>query len=473
MDAVVVEGRSDIDCSLATGESAPEAVGPGSALRAGTLNLAGPLKIAATAAAQDSFLAEMVRLMEAAESGRSGYRRLADRAASLYAPVVHTLALLSFAGWLLATGDVHRAITIAVAVLIITCPCALGLAVPMVQVVAAKLLYEHGIMARDGSAMERLAETDVALFDKTGTLTSGRPALRDAGSIDPATLTVAAALAAHSRHPYSQALAAASPRADMAFDEIAEHPGLGIEARAGGDVWRLGRAEWIADAPDGRASAGTVLARNAEVAARFSFDDDLRPGARESIALLREQGFAVAVISGDTAEAVRQTAASLGIGEAQAAMLPGGKADHVAALGRAGRKVLMVGDGLNDSAALIAAHVSMAPANAADIGRQAADFVFLRDSLEAVPFAIGVSQAARRLIRQNFGLSALYNVIALPIAVAGLVTPLIAALAMSLSSVVVVANALRLKPALPEAPANRRVQSLRTKNMPLTAEAAE
>lgn len=472
-DAVVIEGRSDMDCSLATGESAPETVQPGSQLRAGTLNLSGPLKIAVTAAAKDSFLAEMVRLMEAAESGRSGYRRLADRAASLYAPVVHLAAFLSFAGWMLATGDMHRSITIAVAVLIITCPCALGLAVPMVQVVAARLLYENGIMAKDGSAMERLAEVDTVLFDKTGTLTSGKPVLRDAGSIDPASLAMAAALAVHSRHPYSQALAAASAPADTALQDMAEHPGLGLEGRAGDDLWQLGRGEWIGPAADAADAGGTVLARNGEIVARFQFDDMLRPGAPEGVARLRERGYAIELISGDTPRAVAQTAAMLGIERFEARMLPAEKAGHVAALGKAGRKVLMVGDGLNDSAALIAAHVSIAPANAADIGRQAADFVFLRENLEAVPFAIRVSQAARGLIRQNFALSALYNAIALPVAVAGLVTPLIAALAMSLSSIVVVANALRLRPqGATRRAAHRRMTGGSARLRPLAARAA-
>jgi Cu2+-exporting ATPase len=194
VDAVVRDGRSDVDCSLATGESAPESVTAGSPLRAGTLNLTGPLTITATAAEKDSFLAEMVRLMEAAEGGRSGYRRLADQASRYYAPFVHGAALLSFVGWMLATGDVHRATTIAVAVLIITCPCAMGLAVPMVQVVAARLLYERGIMVRDGSAMERLAEVDTILFDKTGTLTLGRCVLRSAASAHAGVTVFAAEL---------------------------------------------------------------------------------------------------------------------------------------------------------------------------------------------------------------------------------------------------------------------------------------
>ncbi|HWL48134.1 MAG TPA: heavy metal translocating P-type ATPase [Sphingomonadaceae bacterium] len=448
VDATVLAGRSDLDAALVTGESAPEAVAPGSTLRAGTLNLTGPLTIRADAAASDSFLAEMVRLMEAAESGRSGYRRLADRAARLYAPVVHSAALLSFLGWMLATGDAHRAITIAVAVLIITCPCALGLAVPMVQVVAARRLFEQGILARDGSALERLSEVDTILFDKTGTLTLGKPVLVPTAA-DPAALAAAAALGAHSRHPYARALAALRPGASApAFAAITEQAGLGLEATADGAVWRLGRAGWAlaGGGPRPDPEAGTVLTRDGRFVAAFRFEDDARPGARDAAAALRAAGFTLEILSGDRAGPVARLAETLAIPAFRSDMLPGEKTAHVAALAAAGRRVLMVGDGLNDAPALAAAHVSMTPANAADIGRQAADFVFLRPGLDAVPFTIAVARAARRLIRQNFALAVLYNLIALPIAIAGLVTPLVAALAMSGSSILVVANALRLQP---------------------------
>jgi Cu2+-exporting ATPase len=385
----------------------------------------------------------MVRLMEAAEGGRSTYRRLADRAASLYAPVVHSAAFLSFVGWMIAGGDVHQAVTVAVAVLIITCPCALGLAVPMVQVVAARRLFERGIMVKDGSAMERLTEIDTILFDKTGTLTTGRPILQNPVAHDSEHLSLAAAIAAHSNHPYSRALAAAVPHAAIAFESVTEQAGLGLEAKTSEAVWRIGRGEWALSDGAKAGDAGTVLSHDGRLVAAFSFDDAPRADAQAAMTALRGQGFALEVISGDRPAPVRRLAQTLGIAQAHAAMLPAEKTAHIAALGKVGHKVLMVGDGLNDAPALVAAHVSMAPANAADIGRQAADFVFLHQSLQAVPFAIAVARTARIRIRQNFALAVLYNLIALPLAIAGLVTPLIAALAMSGSSILVVANALR------------------------------
>ncbi|MGH6760292.1 MAG: cation-translocating P-type ATPase [Phyllobacterium sp.] len=449
VDARVEEGRSELDCSIASGESMPLPVGPGSDIRAGTLNLSGALVIRATAASNDSFLAEMVRLMEVAEGGRARYRRLADRAAELYSPAVHLTAFLAFLGWMIATGDWYRSIYIAIATLIITCPCALGLAVPIVQVVAARRLFENGIMIKDGSAMERLAEIDTVVFDKTGTLTLGQPWLIDTQSIPPRYLELAAELSLYSRHPLSRALALFSGQSALAaFDRIEEHPGSGIEAAIGADTYRLGRREWITgQAFDGSAQDGpqTCLAINGKIVQVFSFEDRPRADAAIAIAELKRRGLQLAIISGDRIPAVQKLASALGIDTYCGEVLPADKAALVRELSDKGSKVLMVGDGLNDAPALVAAYVSMAPATAADIGRNAADFVFLRESLSAAPLAIAVSREAGKLIRQNFALSIGYNFLAVPIAVMGYVTPLVAALAMSLSSIIVVSNALRLK----------------------------
>jgi P-type Cu2+ transporter len=467
VDCRVLKGQSDIDCSLVSGESIPQTARAGSLLQAGTLNLTGPLTIVATAAAKDSFLAEMIQMMEAAESGRSTYRRIADRAARLYAPVVHAAAVVTFIGWVAATGDVHRAITIAIAVLIITCPCALGLAVPMVQVVAARRLFEQGIMLKDGGALERLAEVETVVFDKTGTLTLGEPRLVD--SIAPDALELAVVIASHSQHPYSRALVTAHQgpvRSSTSMTSVSEYPGSGLEACIGTTVHRLGRPEWAledGEAPQSGSEMGTiVLSKNGQCLATFQFVDRLRSGVHEAVAALANDGLAVEVLSGDREEAVRRLASALGVPH-YSPVSPADKATHIASMEASGRRVLMVGDGLNDAPALVAAHASMAPASAADVGRNAADLVFLGESLLSVPQAVTVARNARRLVRENL-IAVGYNAIAMPVAILGYVTPLIAAVAMSLSSLIVVANALRLNDGHWR---NQRKDGSRTRSLPV------
>lgn len=447
VDAAVLTGHSELDLSLVTGESLPVVVAPGETLRAGTLNLTGPLVVKATAAANASFLAEMMRLMEAAEAGRGTYRRIADRVSDLYAPVVHLAAILSFIGWMMIDGDMHHAMTIAVAVLIITCPCALGLAVPMVQMMAARRLFAERIMIRDGSALERICEIDHVMFDKTGTLTMGRLTLRNPKTYEPDVLALAGALAENSSHPCSQAICRAAKDVMVCAqrpDIVREVPGFGVEAETDGVIWRLGRTEWaLSDAGD--LESGTCLSRNGQALAHFWFDDVLRPGASEVVRRLAQHHVGMEIMSGDSVVAVSDLAAQLNINNFSAEALPGDKAARIAALAATGHKVLMVGDGLNDAPALVAAHVSMAPASAADIGRNIADFVFLQDGLNAILKVREVGALSAKLVRQNFALAVVYNFIALPAAVLGHATPLVAAIAMSSSSIIVVANALRLR----------------------------
>jgi Cu2+-exporting ATPase len=446
VDAAVLSGRSDVDASIITGESRPAPVAEGDTVRAGMLNLTGPLTLTAVAAASASFLAEMVRMMEAAEGGRTRYRRIAERVSALYAPVVHLTALVTFIGWIVAGAGWHQAMTIAIAVLIITCPCALGLAVPIVQVMAARRLFENGIMVKDGSAMERLAEADVVASDKTGTLTFGQPRLANAAAIEPRLLRVAAELGAYSRHPYSRAIAVhAGGPGEVAFEQVAEYPGLGIEGRHDGSVWRLGRGAWATSVSGhGADAAATTLSRDGRPFATFAFIDPPRAGAREALAELARTVGPVEMLSGDNAAACAATADAVGVSLFSASLLPAEKVARIEDLSDEGRKVLMIGDGLNDAPALAAAHVSFAPATAADVGRNAADFVFLRDSLLAVPIAVEISRKAGRLIRENLAIAIAYNATAVPIAILGHVTPLVAAIAMSLSSLLVIGNALRL-----------------------------
>ncbi len=336
---------------------------------------------------------------------------------------------------------------VGVAVLIITCPCALGLAVPVVQVVAAGELFRRGVMVKDGSALERLAEVDAVAFDKTGTLTLGQPRLMRTEADNVKNIAIAAGLALHSRHPLSQSLARQAVMAEQ-FDRVTEVAGGGLEASRGDIVYRLGNASFACGEAEIATSdsplSEVVLSANGVVLARFFFDDTLRPGAAEAVADLESAGFQTLIFSGDRQSVVESTARSLGVDRALGALTPKQKVEACEALREAGRRVLMVGDGINDAPALAAAHVSMAPSSASDIGRQAADLVFFNERLDAVPDAIRIARRSAALIRQNFALAIGYNVLAVPIAIAGLATPLIAAVAMSTSSIIVVTNALRL-----------------------------
>lgn len=447
VDLRITDGSTDLDRSLITGEALPIASHPGDVLEAGTLNLTGQIKAVALRGAEDSFLAQMIRMQATAEQGRGTYVRIADRAARLYAPLVHLTALITFVGWMIWTGgDWQRSAFIAISVLIITCPCALGLAVPVAHVVAAGRLMAQGILMKDGAALERLAEIDRAVFDKTGTLTTGRPTLGPVVA-DTRTLTAARALAAHSGHPVARAIAPLPEAAigDLTIHDVQEFPGLGVAAMVDGHAARLGRSDWVAEI------AATVPANDDPAFAfaggkpiSFPLTETLRPAAAHAVATLQRQGLDIAMLSGDNRTRVARIANELAITEAHNGMTPEGKIAFLQAQHDQGHRALMVGDGLNDAAALAAAHVSMAPASASDAGRMAADFVFLRDGLDAVPVALQLAKRTARIVRENFALAILYNCIAIPLAVMGFVTPLIAALAMSISSVIVIANSLRL-----------------------------
>jgi Cu2+-exporting ATPase len=441
-DGSIKTGSSDLDVSAITGESAPRHCAPGDHLFAGTLNLTGPLTMAVEAVGDATLLADMVRLMEAAESRRGRFVRLADRVARRYAPVVHVVALTTYLGWWLGGGLAwQQAMMIAVAVLIITCPCALALAVPVVQVVASQRLMRSGILLKSADALERLTAVDTVVFDKTGTLTLGRLELHPGA--DPALLRIAAGMAGNSRHPLARALARAVPDASL-LPDVVEHPGKGLEWTAPDGVWKLGSCAFTGEAEDGATDHVLWLTGPQGRKQRFQFADRLRPDAEAVIARLRAMGLELEILSGDRAAPVADLAGRLGIDRATAHLSPVDKVARLEALAKSGRKVLMVGDGINDAAALAGAHVSMAPASGTEITQSAADIVFQGDGLEALPLALQLARGTDRLVRQNLAIALLYNLAAVPLAIIGYVTPLIAAIAMSSSSILVILNALRL-----------------------------
>jgi len=446
VDGEIADGTSEIDRSLLTGETRPVFAGEGQAVSAGEVNLTGPLTIRATAVGPETSLHRMADLVAIAESGRSRYTSLADRAARLYAPGVHILSALAFAGWYLATWDLRIALNIAAAVLIITCPCALGLAVPAVTTAASGRLFRRGMLIKHETALERLAQVDIVVFDKTGTLTAGTPRLDAPEVVSREAMAVARALAAASSHPLARAIAEAAREAGIDVAEVrdvTEVPGYGTKGRYAGREVRLGRASWTGAEPRAQTASFLDMGRGAPVA--FPFTDVLRPGAQEAVEALVADGKRVILMSGDTGPAVAALAERLGITEWTAEALPADKAARVEALAAEGAHVLMVGDGLNDTAALAAAHVSISPASALDAARVASDIVLLGNDLSPIGAACVTARSATRRIRENFLIATVYNLVAVPLAVAGLCSPLIAALAMSASSITVTLNALRLR----------------------------
>jgi P-type Cu2+ transporter len=447
VDGRVIDGASEIDDSLITGEALPHPVASQAQVFAGTVNLGAPLLIEATATDENTLLAEIVRLVTAAQQNRGLYVRLADRAARLYAPAVHVLGLSTFIGWMLAGRGWEEALTVAISVLIITCPCALALAVPAVQVAATGRLFGRGVLVKAADGLERLAEADTVVFDKTGTLSLGEPRLLANAAIDDHTLACAASLALASRHPYARAIVAAARERGLASagaTNVAETVGAGLSRMTTQGEERLGSARWCG-LNDGNGESATLFYKPPSgPAVPLQFQDRLRKDAKSVVAELERAGYGVELLSGDSRAAVAAAAAETGIRQWQARLDPAGKIARLAALQAAGHKVIMVGDGLNDAPALAAAHASISPSTAADVSQTAADAIFQGENLSAVIAAIAVSKAARRLALQNFAVAVAYNAVFVPLAVIGLVTPLIAAIAMSTSSLLVTANAVRL-----------------------------
>ncbi len=445
-DIEITDGESQLDTSLVTGESAPRDVAVGDTAFGGTINLAAPLRGTVLKASEDSLLADIVRLMEQAEQGRANYVRLADKAARLYTPVVHSLALCAFLGWYVIGGvEWQQALLIAITTLIITCPCALALAVPVVQVLASSWLMKRGILIKSGDALERLSRMDTLVLDKTGTLTESDLTLRESNA-DKASLAIALALAERSHHPLAKALCAASNSpASNEVSDIKEESAMGMHGTYKGQAVRLGRASWCgAESNHEDGYAELWLKIGDAPATRFAFGDTMRADAADVIRSFKGKGVQSTILSGDREAAVIRLAEQVGIDTAKAALMPAKKADYIQQLRDAGKHVAMIGDGLNDAPALRQADVSLSPSSGMDITQNSADMVFQGKLLAPVWMAWNMARYSTHLVKQNFALAILYNMIAIPIALAGYVTPLIAAIAMSGSSLLVVANALRI-----------------------------
>ena len=448
VDGTVAQGRSTVDASLVTGETMQAEIGPGVPVYAGTLNIGGTLQVRVTAAHEGTLLDEVNRLVAQAADARSRYLRLADKAARIYSPIVHLAAFSTCIGWVLIGASLHDAIITAIAVLIITCPCALALAVPATQVVASGALFKAGLLLQAPDGIERAAQCDTVVFDKTGTLTLPEPRIANRASVDPELLEAAARLALSSRHPLAMALAAEAQRR-VPFEHVEEVTGEGLRTIVDGVEYRLGSAAFCdaeamaAEALGTQRDASLIAFRRDGVCAVFLLKQALRPDAVETVARLRAQNYALAILSGDNESAVAQVARALGITEWKSGLKPADKIAALDGLKRNGRRVLMVGDGLNDAPALAAAHASLSPVSAAHVAQASADALFIGEALAPVDAMLGLSRKAVRVMKDNLWIAVVYNLIAVPLAVFGHVTPLIASAAMSGSSIIVTLSALR------------------------------
>ncbi len=471
VDGVIVHGATFVDESLLTGETTPRQAGTGDKVYAGTLALDGAVTMRCEAASGDTLVDEIDRLIARACDSKSGRAMLADKVARLYTPVVHSAAALTIVAWLLLGASLHDALVTGISVLIITCPCALGLAAPVVQVVAAGALFRSGVVLNSADAIERIAEIDLVAFDKTGTLTLPESRVVNAADTPEGLLEIAGRLALSSRHPLAMAVAREAS-ADTPYLEVREVAGEGVETIVEGRVTRLGRASFCG-LPDMAEAAvpeelSSIAFRFGDRSARFLVRQRLRLDAAPVVASLKKAGFAIAILSGDNALATKSVADALDVKSWSGGLRPGDKIAALEGFAARGARALMVGDGLNDAPALAAAHASMSPASASDLAQARADAIFLGERLEPVSRAIEIARRARRLTLQNIAFAITYNLVAVPLAMLGHATPLIAAVAMSGSSIVVCVNALRASGGGPAAPI---AQAGRSRSAPAVREA--
>ncbi len=455
VDGQVVDGVSSLDESLLTGESLPVAKGAGDTVHAGTQNLDGLLRVRAEGVGTHTQLMEIVRLTEAAQGSKAPIQKLADRISGIFVPAVIAIATLTFAGWWLATGDFTQSLIPAVAVLVIACPCALGLATPTAVMVGLGRGAQLGVLVRSAEALERAEKLAVLAVDKTGTLTEGKMALvalaPSPGIAESELLRLAAALESGSGHPIALALQATASERGLNLPAVADfenRPGEGISGNLEGRALRLGTAEWLGiseASPPAGAVTSVYLAEDETPLGRLDLADRLRASSRAALDRLKGMGIAPVMLTGDNEKAAAAISAEAGIADFRARVKPQDKAAAVAALKTAGKVVGMAGDGVNDAPALASADVSFGMAGGSDIALEAADITLMRADLNGVADAVALSRAVMAKIRQNLFFAFFYNVLALPLAAAGLLNPVIAGAAMALSSVSVVSNSLLLK----------------------------
>lgn len=464
-DGVVIDGEASVDLSMLTGEPAPVDVAPGSAVTGATIVHGGRLVVEALRVGADTRLAQITRLVEDAQAGASRTQRIVDRVSAVFVPIVVVLAIGTLAAWLVTGNSVDAAMTAAVAVLVIACPCALGLATPMAVLVGTGRGAERGILITGPDALDRTADADTVLLDKTGTLTTGRMELvaitaegegeGEAG----AALAVAAALERGSEHPIARAIVEAADARGLltpVASGFRAHAGFGVEARVDGVDAVAGRPGFLEErglalpvrlADVAAASDRTIVAVGwqGRVRAVLELGDTIRPGAREAVERLRDLGLDPVLVTGDAPRSATRVAAALGIDRVHPAVTPEGKLGLVRELQAAGARVAMVGDGVNDAAALAGADLGIAMGGGTDAATAASDLALLRDEPTAIPEAVRLARATRGTIRGNLFWAFAYNVAALPLAALGLLNPMIAGAAMACSSVFVVLNSLRLR----------------------------
>jgi len=460
-DGLVVEGSAAIDMSAMTGEAKPVRAQSGGSVVGGTIVLDGRLVVEAAAVGADTKFAGMVRLVEEAQAGKADAQRLADRIAGIFVPAVFVISLLTAAGWLLAGAGGDRAFSAALAVLVIACPCALGLATPTAMMVASGRGAQLGIFLKGYRALEAIRSVDTVVFDKTGTLTTGALAVTTVTPVpgwDAAeVLALAAAVETASEHAIAAAVVAATAER-REVREFRATPGSGAAGEVAGRQVRVGRPGWVAGGRpvpeqveqarrDGEARAETVVLVSVddEVCGAIAVADAVKDTAAEAVSALHERGLRTVLLTGDNATTAAEVAAAVGIDEVIAEVLPEGKVEVVEQLREQGRVVAMVGDGINDGPALVSADLGLAIGRGTDVAIAAADIILVRDDLRSVPQALDLARATMRTIRVNLGWAFGYNVAAIPIAAAGLLNPLIAGAAMAFSSFFVVTNSLRLR----------------------------